>query len=237
MPNQSIFYFDPFRDGDYTLHPKIGYTVRKVLPAYYTQYYNTITDINLNGTVAVGITYNSNTGTNTRVWIDSLSHAFVNGALRNISGLGLITVPMDLTYTFSNCQNLTYIESLPPQTTYLNAAFRNCTNLTTIPSIPDSVKYMGGTFYECTNLAGNIYIYSNQVINADSCFNNTTLQKNVYIPFTYENGEYTKTYNSFTSLGYDTTGTLDGVYLKDIAHIPSGSGGTPDPTPNPNTTK
>lgn len=173
---------------------------------------------------------------NVKWWGNSLYYAFDN--CRNLTAVSNIHSNItNMEGTFKNCQNLTYVESLPPQTTYLNAAFHNCTNLTTIPSIPDSVKYMGRTFYECTNLAGNIYIYSNQVINADSCFNNTTLQKNVYIPFTYENGEYTKTYNSFTSLGYDTTGTLDGVYLKDIAHIPSGSGGTPDPTPNPNTTK
>ena len=48
------------------------------------------------------------------------------------------------------------------------------------------------------------------------CFNSTTLTKNIYIPFAYENSEYTPTYNSFIAAGYDELGTQHGVYLKDI---------------------
>jgi hypothetical protein len=44
----------------------------------------------------------------------------------------------------------------------------------------------------------------------------TTKTKNVYIPFTYENGVNTATYNSFISAGYNENGTNCGVYLKDI---------------------
>ena len=47
-------------------------------------------------------------------------------------------------------------------------------------------------------------------------YRSDTNQKNVYIPFTYFNGVNTTTYNSFISAGYDTVGTTNKVYLKDI---------------------
>jgi hypothetical protein len=75
---------------------------------------------------------------------------------------------------------------------------------------------MYGTFAGCYNLFGDVVIQSSNVVKATRCFNNTTLTKNVYIPFTYENGINTITYNSFINAGYDTNGTQHGVYLKDI---------------------
>jgi hypothetical protein len=56
---------------------------------------------------------------------------------------------------------------------------------------------MQWTFGRCNNLS-NIYIRSNKITIAASCFQYTTKTKNVYIPFTYkENGVNTLTYNSF----------------------------------------
>ena len=49
---------------------------------------------------------------------------------------------------------------------------------------------------------------------------NTSLTKNVYIPFTYQNRESTPTYNAFISAGYDEFGTKNGVYLMDINPLP-----------------
>ena len=57
--------------------------------------------------------------------------------------------------------------------------------------------------------------------NARNCFNTTSLIKNVYIPFTYENGVNTATYNSFITAGYDEIGTTNGVYLMDIENCVS----------------
>ena len=88
-------------------------------------------------------------------------------------------------------------------------------------SVINSVTNMHGTFDGCRNLIGNIYIQSNRVTNAMRCFNSTTLTKNIYIPFAYENSEYTPTYNSFIAAGYDELGTQHGVYLKDINLLPS----------------
>ena len=91
-----------------------------------------------------------------------------------------------------------------------------CNSLTIAPNIPSSINILWRTFAGCTNLTGNIYIESNQITNSVNCFYNTSLTKNVYIPFYYENGIQSATYNAFTAAGYDNAGTQHGVYLKDI---------------------
>lgn len=126
----------------------------------------------------------------------------------------------DMSHTFAVCTNLTTAPSIPNSVTNMYDTFSHCNALVTAPTIPESVINMLGTFGDCTNLTGNIYIKSENVSNVrsgtiTSIFINTTLTKNVYIPFTYDNGVYTKTYNTFISAGYDTQGTKEGVYLKD----------------------
>ena len=118
--------------------------------------------------------------------------------------------------TFYNCVNLVNAPEIPEWVKTLDNTFYNCTNLTNIPTIPNSVNFFGGVFDGCVNLAGNIYINSMNITDATNCFANTSLTKNVYIPFTYENSINTVTYNAFTTAGYDTRGTQHGVYLKDI---------------------
>jgi hypothetical protein len=72
-------------------------------------------------------------------------------------------------------------------------------------------------FAWCTNLIGNIYIGSENITNAEACFYNTALEKNVYIPFTYANGVNTLTYNAFTNYGYlPTERVVHGVQLFDL---------------------
>jgi hypothetical protein len=109
---------------------------------------------------------------------------------------------------------------IPNSVVTMDFTFANDILLTTVPNIPESVKTMYYTFAGCQNLTGNIYIYSNQITSAGSCFNTfgyaVAGDRNVYIPFKYENGVNTTTYNSFITAGYDTAGTLDRVYLKDI---------------------
>lgn len=120
---------------------------------------------------------------------------------------------VDLSYCFYDCVDMTSAPVIPDSVTNMRSAFYWCWNLTSIGKISNSVVDLSNTFNGC-NLSGNIYIYSNQVQTASDCFDGSTT-KNVYIPFTYENGEYTKTYNSFTAAGYTTTGSQNGVYLKD----------------------
>ena len=73
---------------------------------------------------------------------------------------------------------------------------------------------MSSTFSSCTNLGSQIYILSQNITYAVDCFYNTSLPKDVYIPYTYDNGEYTKTYNSFNIAGY--FGGINGVTMHDL---------------------
>ena len=121
--------------------------------------------------------------------------------------------------TFYQCSNLVNVPVIPNSVTNMSRTFNRCFNLVNAPVIPNSVTNMSSTFYYCINLQGNIYIQSENINRATSCFNYTTKTKNVYIPFTYENGVNTATYNSFISAGYDTSGTQHGVYLKDLSEV------------------
>lgn len=122
----------------------------------------------------------------------------------------------DMAGAFWDCTNLVNVSNLPNSVINAQATFYGCSNLVTAPVIHSSVKTAVRIFEDCTKLTGNITIYSENITNADNAFRGTSLQKNVYIPFTYDNGVNTKTYNAFTSAGYTTTGTVNGVYLKDI---------------------
>jgi len=98
-------------------------------------------------------------------------------------------------------------------------SFYYCTNLVNAPDMSNanSLTNMASTFENCNNLVSNIIINSENIINAINCFNNTSLDKNVYIPFIYDNSEYTLTYNSFINAGYtnDPENRVNGVLLLD----------------------
>ena len=132
-----------------------------------------------------------------------------------------VEVPNSIVNMYSSyeyCSNLTNAYYIPNNTLDISRIFCECVNLTTVGNIPPSIIKMWYSFYGCSKLTGNINIYSTQVQNALSCFQNTSLTKNVYIPFYYDNGSHTITYNSFTTAGYDENGTQHGVYLKDIVN-------------------
>ena len=176
-------------------------------------------------------------------WVNnSMSHAF-NGCTNLIHINNISNTVTDMVGTFLLCNSLVNAPVIPNSVTSMYWTFRGCENLVNAPTIPDSVTNMvyafGGcqklvnapvigngvtnmqmTFYGSSNVQGNIYIYSNQVADAGSCFtvvpSRNAKTKNVYIPFTYENGEYTQTYNSFINAGYKINGSSYNVYLKDI---------------------
>ena len=62
-----------------------------------------------------------------------------------------------------------------------------------------------------------IIIHSENITDASVVFYNTPLNKDVYIPFTYENGEYTYTFTQYYST--DETNRINGVLLKDINEL------------------
>ena len=128
----------------------------------------------------------------------------------------------NLVAAFSACNKLSSVSIISDSVINMTSTFFNAQSLTTAPVIPNHVIDMNSTFQNCTNLTGDIYIKSSQIINAYRCFycyNGVFKTKNVYIPFTYVNGENTETYNSFIAEGYDTSGTTNGVYLKDISLV------------------
>ena len=142
------------------------------------------------------------------------------------SCISLINAPnipnsvVNMQATFESCTNLITVPNIPNSVNYLSQTFSGCTNLITVPNIPNSVNDMRWTFLSCLNLTGNIYIHSENIANAYRCFYATSKVKNVYIPFNNA-GVNTKTYNSFTSAGYKTDGTVNGVYLKDLNESPT----------------
>ncbi len=149
----------------------------------------------------------------------------------------LVQIPSSVTsmaWTFSSCQNLNQNIQIPSSVTNMSGTFTSCTNLNQNIQIPNSVTDMYHTFTSCTNLSSRINILSQNIANAAGCFSSTSLPKDVYIPYTYDNGTYTKTYNSFNSAGY--FGGINGVTMHDLNSTSGGGdydgGGDTDPTPD-----
>ena len=116
--------------------------------------------------------------------------------------------------TFDNCHRLNQNIKIPSSVTTMTYTFYNCQNFNQNIQIPSSVTSMHGTFYNCQNLSSRIYILSQNITDAVDCFSATSLPKDVYIPYTYDNGEYTKTYNSFNTAGYFRG--INGVTMHDL---------------------
>ena len=85
--------------------------------------------------------------------------------------------------TFLGCWNLINAPVIPNSVTDMEGTFQSCSSLVSAPVIPNNVTNMVSTFMYDYNLAGNITINSEIVDNAKYCFDGTSLDKNVYIPF------------------------------------------------------
>jgi hypothetical protein len=133
---------------------------------------------------------------------------------------------IDMHFTFHGSL-FTNAPIIPNSVIDMRGTFESCHNLVNAPEIPESVNILGnnssswcqGCFDSCINLTGDVIIHSNQIEKAYNCFNNTSLTKNVYIPFNYTNGETSATYNAFINAGYGTNpnNRKDGVCLYDLA--------------------
>ena len=118
-----------------------------------------------------------------------------------------IQIPNSVTsmgHIFYNCYSFNQNIQIPNSVTELDYAFGWCSNLKQNIQIPASVINMNGTFLQCDSMTGTIRILSENVANAVQCFfsHNTSLSRNVLIPFKYANGVNTKTFNSFKAAGY-----------------------------------
>ena len=92
----------------------------------------------------------------------------------------------------------------------------DCHSMKNAPVLPATVNQMMYAFYDCYNLTGDIYIQSPNINSANYSFYNTTLTKNVYIPFNAP----------VTLYGWDA-GTVPSGYPSrvwtDVNPVPSGT--------------
>ena len=117
--------------------------------------------------------------------------------------------------TFMYCINLVNAPVIPNTVIRMSETFEGCSSLINAPVIPESVTNCCRAFDNCSNLTGDVRFLSKEIIDVTGLFESTTLTKNVYIPYTYENRVNTTTYNTFVAAGYDENGTLEGVHLMD----------------------
>ena len=150
---------------------------------------------------------------------DDMSSAF-SGCISLQQVLNLSDSVTNMTNTFAGCKfTAVPISSIPETVVNMTGTFSGCDNLITAPIIPNNVESLELTFSNCTDLTGDINIRSAKISNATNCFSGTTNSKNVYIPFKDSSNNNTTTYNSFIAAGYNTSGTTNGVYLKDNSSI------------------
>ena len=122
--------------------------------------------------------------------------------------------------TYYNCVNMQFIPNIPNCAVNMQETYYNCQTITSVPNVPGNVVNMEGTFDGCVNVVGDINIISEVITNVYNCFNNTTAQKNIYIPYYYENGELSATYNSFLEAGYISETPINGVSVYDMYYDP-----------------
>lgn len=104
--------------------------------------------------------------------------------------------------TFSGCNSLNKNIKIPNTVTNIADIFYGCSNLSQDIQIPVNVTNMRNAFYSCSNLWANIRILSANVADATDCFKGSYEWKEISIPYRYDNGAYTKTFNSFMRAGY-----------------------------------
>ena len=162
--------------------------------------------------------------TNMNENIESLDHTFYGCSNFNQE----IQIPNSVTNmssTFFECSNFNQPINIPNAVTNMTSTFRQCSNFNQPISIPNSVTNMSFTFYDCglncdvsigssvihmaeafswcSHFNGkNITIFSPNVQTIISTFTPFSGSANVYIPFTYENGVNSVTFNTFVSAGY-----------------------------------
>lgn len=119
----------------------------------------------------------------------------------------------DMTGTFDNSEGLESVTNINENVTNMTSLFEG-SDFTYAPfNVPAGVINIDRMYANCENLTGDIYIVSTEVSHASDLFANTTAEKNLYIPFTYDGERHTVTYNVL----YPIYGgqTVNGVTLID----------------------
>ena len=104
--------------------------------------------------------------------------------------------------TFYGCSSFNQPINIPDSVVDLDSAFHDC-GLNCDVSIGSSVENMGATFAWCSSFDNkNITIFSPNIYAVSTTFTAFSGSVNVYIPFKYENGVNSLTFDSFVSAGY-----------------------------------
>ena len=108
--------------------------------------------------------------------------------------------------TFQNCYSLVNGPDMNNATnvTNMRETFQNCSGLVTAPSIPQNVAGLLKTFKNCSSLTGDIFIHPENISTISGCFDNTSLDKNVYIPFYYQES-FTRNLYGWDCSGWDSS--------------------------------
>ena len=165
-----------------------------------------------------GMFYNCSSLTSTMPIPNSVTNMYCafSGCYNLVNAPEIPNSVINMCATFQSCYNLVNAPVISNSVINMSSTFASCYNLVNAPEIPNGVTNMSSAFSYCRNLTGNIYIYSNNITNAYRCFQGTSLSKNVYIPFKYQNGVNTKTYNAFKQY-YGSS--QNGVTLRNISTI------------------
>ena len=107
-------------------------------------------------------------------------------------------VPSDLTWYFSDCENLVTVENIPSSVTNMYATFSGCTSLAAVPTIPSAVTNMSYTFSQCTSLVEAPAISANAPVLVETFGGCTSLEKAPAIPGGVKDLE--RTFSGCTSL-------------------------------------
>ena len=142
-----------------------------------------------------------------------------------------------MSFSFSNCYNLTSVSHINSNVTIMSFTFSNCYNLNQNIQIPNSATTMSYTFYNCRSLNQNIQI-PNSVTNMYSTFQGcNNLNQNIQIPNSVTNMFFTffgctKLQGRINILSESITSAsvcFDGTLPKDV-YIPYNYTGTTERT-------
>ena len=125
---------------------------------------------------------------------------------------------VDMVGAYHQCYNLTGSPvcgnnvTKMGDTTFSYGAYYHCYNLTGSPVCGEKVEKMPYTYYECPNLYGNMYMYSPNVSNVQSCFygRNTSNMLNIYVTANSTSQTTLMNYtNTYSIIGKNCTWTND----------------------------
>lgn len=151
-------------------------------------------------------------------------HGCQTDLVNNFENCANLTTVTNLSYTapnyFCNCKKLTSVSFNNSSQYDLRAGtrmFYNCNNLVSVGGI-FQLNNASEMFDGCTKLTGNIYINATNVNNMYHMFANTSLVKNLYIPFSKNNTTTTQSTTYNTAIANGING-VNGVRLYNIWNV------------------